>query len=132
MASYGRRSAQIDLLEGRAEAHEVAVRVVQAGNHRAAAGVDDARLRALHRQRAGVVADEHDAAAAADQGLRLRAGRVHGVDDGVVDDEVGGVRQALATGASVGGRLVATEAPNEDRHCRQEHADEKNPREATS
>ena len=99
----------------------MAVRVVQAGNHRAAAGVDDARLRAFHRQRAGVVADELDPVAADGQRLRLRPGGVHRVDDGVVDDDVsvGLANRRRAPGC----KRCSSEAC----HC-QEQADEKNPR----
>ena len=52
-----RGAAQVELLQLRAEAEDVAVRVVQAGQDGAPAGVDHPRRRAAPGQRLGVAAD---------------------------------------------------------------------------
>ncbi len=89
-----RGAAQVELGELRAEAEHVAVRVVQPGQDRAAAGVDDARRRPAAGQRFGVAADVDHAVAG--HRHRFGAGRAVGgrVDDAVMDDQIGGCSHA--------------------------------------
>ena len=75
------------------------VRVVQSGNHRAAAGVDHLRRWSAERECFRIGADHDEAIAADRDGLRLRARVVDRVDTRVDDDEIGRL-PALAVSAA--------------------------------
>ena len=90
-----RGAAQVELLELRAETVHVAVRVVQAGQDGAPAGVDHPRRRAAPGQRLGVAADVDQAVAGDRHRFGARGGISDGVDDAVMDDEIGGSGHAV-------------------------------------
>ena len=73
----------------------MAVRVVQAGQDGAPAGVDHPRRRAAPGQRLGVAADVDQAIAGDGHRLGARGGVGDGVDDAVMDDEIGGSGHAV-------------------------------------
>ena len=95
-----RGSAQVELLELRAETEHVAVRVVQAGQDGAPAGVDHPRRRAAPGQRLGVAADVDQPVAGDRHRFGARGGVRDGVDDAVMDDEIGGSGHAVRLRAS--------------------------------
>ena len=90
-----RGAAQVELLELRAETEDVAVRVVQAGQDGAPAGVDHPRRRAAPGQRLGVAADVDQPVAGDRHRFGARGGVRDGVDDAVMDDEIGGSGHAV-------------------------------------
>ena len=65
------------------------MRVVEARNERSTAGIDDARRRPAQGERRRIVADDREPIAANGHGCGLRLRRIDGVDESVVDDEVG-------------------------------------------
>ena len=73
----------------------MAVRVVQAGQDGAPAGVDHARRRPAPGQRLGVAADVDQAIAGDGHRFGARGGVRDGVDDAVMDDEIGGSGHAV-------------------------------------
>ena len=89
-----RRPHEVDVEAREADAEEVRVRVLEAGNQRPALQVHDARLRADMRLELGRDADRDDPAAAHRDRLGARPAGVDRVNDGVREHEVCGLGRA--------------------------------------